>query len=112
MSESIAERTFLSIYGSPAAGGGRDRPAGKRPLRKAAKSLQRELFERRIAELKARIPVGGLREATIRALLYVGMTRAAVDERGFELARRIRQANDSLPLPNSRRSSASSSACC
>ena len=61
-------------------------------LRKATKSpLHRELLEKRIAELKSRIPVGGVREAVIRGLLYAGMGRAAVDERGFELARRIRQ---------------------
>ena len=34
----------------------------------------------------------------IRALLYAGMTRAAVDERGFEAVRRIREAHGDLPL--------------
>jgi hypothetical protein len=42
--------------------------------------------------------VGGLREAMIRALLYVGMSREAVDERGFEMVRRIREEHDALPL--------------
>ena len=41
---------------------------------------------------------GGLREAMVRSLLYVGMTRAAVDERGFEAIRRIRRAESGLPL--------------
>ena len=31
---------------------------------------------------------GGLREALVRALLYVGMARDAVDERGFAAIRR------------------------
>ena len=57
-----------------------------------------ELLQNRIAELKSRIPVGGLREAVIRALLYAGMTRAAVDERGFEVVRRIRRAHGDIPL--------------
>ena len=35
---------------------------------------------------------GGLREALVRALLYVGMARNAVDERGFEAIRRMRTA--------------------
>jgi len=94
MSEALAERTFLAIYGLPSlqAAVGID-PAGTRPLRKAAKSpLHRELLQKRIAELKSHIPMGGQREAIIRGLLYAGMTRAAIDERGFELARRIRQA--------------------
>jgi pimeloyl-ACP methyl ester carboxylesterase len=94
MSEALAERTFLAIYGLPSlqAAVGID-PAATRPLRKAAKSpLHHELLQKRIAELKSRIPMGGLREAVIRGLLYAGMTRAAIDERGFELARRIRLA--------------------
>ena len=100
MTEALAERTFLAIYGLPSlqAAVGLD-PAATRPLRKAAKSpLHQELLQKRIAELKSRIPTGGLREAVIRGLLYAGMTRAAIDERGFELTRRIRQAHGDIPL--------------
>src|SRR6266702_1650446 len=99
-SETFAERCFFMVYGSPPlqAAAGID-PAGTRPLRKAAKSpLHRELLQKRIDELKSRIPVGGLREAIIRALLYVGTGRAAVDERGFEAVRRIRRAHGDMPL--------------
>src|SRR5215813_7570512 len=99
-SETFAERCFFTVYGSPTlqAAAGID-PAGTRPLRKAGKSpLHRELLQKRIAELKAHIPVGGLREAIIRALLYVGTGRAAVDERGFEAVRRIRRAHGDMPL--------------
>ena len=100
MSEALAERTFLSVYGLPMlqAAFGVD-PSATRPLRKAAKSpLHRELLQARIAELKSRIPAGGLRAAVIRGLLYVGMTRAAIDERGFEALRRIRRAHGDIPL--------------
>jgi hypothetical protein len=41
---------------------------------------------------------GGLRAATIRGLLYVGLGRGAVDERGFEALRRIRKAHGDFPL--------------
>ena len=34
----------------------------------------------------------------IRGLLYAGMTRAAIDERGFEALRRIRRAHGDIPL--------------
>ena len=88
-----AEQTFFAIYGSPAlqAAVGID-PASTQPLRRPAKDpLHEEMLRMRIAELKARIPVGGVREATIRALLYVGKGRGAVDERGFEIVRRIRR---------------------
>jgi hypothetical protein len=100
MNEAMAERTFLAMYGSPTlqAAVGID-PAAARPLRTAAKSpLHEELRQKRFAELKSRIPVGGLREALIRGLIYAGMTRAAVDERGFEAVRRIRQADSDMPL--------------
>ena len=99
-SETLSERIFLAIYGSPTlqAAVGVD-PAATQRLRKAAKNpLHRELLQKRIAELKARIPAGGLRAAVIRGLIYAGMNRAAVDERGFELARRIREAHGDMPI--------------
>ncbi len=99
MSESLAERIFLSIYGSPVlqAAIGVD-PAGKNPLRKAPHSaLHQQLVQARIAELKSNIANGGVREGAIRALLYVGMNRAAIDERAFETVRRIRHAQQDMP---------------
>ena len=99
--ESAAERLFMATYGSTAlqAAAGID-PHSALPLRKAAKSaLHQKLIETRIAELKSRVAAGGLREAVIRALLFAGMDRAAVDERGFEMVRRIRQSQTDTPLP-------------
>ena len=99
-SEALAERTFLTVYGSPAlqAAVGID-PEGTRPLRKAPRNpLHAELLRTRVAELKSGIAAGGLREAVIRGLLYAGMTRAAIDERGFEAVRRIRQTHNDLTL--------------
>jgi hypothetical protein len=97
--DGLVESTFLTVYGSPAvqAWFGID-PSSARPLRKAAKSaLHGELVQRRIAELKAAIASGGIREATIRALIYIGMARTGVDERGFEAIRRIRRASADMP---------------
>jgi hypothetical protein len=55
-------------------------------------------MNKRATELKSRIATGGLREALIRGLLYAGMGRGAVDERGFEVLQRVRDkyANVSL----------------
>jgi hypothetical protein len=100
LTEAMAERTFLAVYGSPTlqAAVGVD-PAATRPWRKAAKSpLHRELLQKRIDELKAVIPEGGLRAAVIRSILYAGMPRAAIDERGAEALRRIREAHTDLSL--------------
>jgi len=98
--EAAAERTFLTVYGSPAlqAAVGID-PSDTRPLRKPAKNrLYQELVENRIAELKSYIPLGGLREAVIRALIYVNLGRGSVDERGFETVRRLRSRYGDMPL--------------
>jgi hypothetical protein len=93
MRDAWAERAFLWIYGSPAvqAAAGID-PAGTEPLRKAGKTaLHDQLLKMRISELKSRIGEGGLREATIRGLIYAGLPRNRIDERSFEMMRRIRQ---------------------
>jgi hypothetical protein len=93
------EQVFFSIYGSPAAQAMTGvEAAATRPRGKAPKSwLHSELLQARIAELKSRIPVGGLREAVVRSVLYIGMSRSAVDERGFEMVRRIRRSQSGMP---------------
>ena len=98
--EALAERTFMTVYGPSTiqAALGID-PESTLPLRKAAKSaLHHELIEKRITDLKNKITIGGLREATIRGLLYAGMARTSVDERGFEAIRRIRDKYSDVPL--------------
>src|SRR6516164_1932082 len=99
-SETMAERTFLAVYGSPTlqAAVGVD-PASNQPLRRAAKNpLHRELLQKRIAELRSLVAAGGPRAAIVRSLIYVGMNRASIDERAFELARRIREAHGDIPV--------------
>src|SRR6476620_8133947 len=98
--ETWSERMFLAVYGSPTlqAAVGVD-PTGTQHFRKAAKNpLHRELLQKRIDELKSRIAIGGIRAAVIRGLIYAGVSRAAIDERGFELARKIRQAHGDMPI--------------
>ena len=100
ITELWAEQIFMSVYGSPLlqAAVGVD-PADTKPQRKAARNpLHREFVEKKIAELRSRIPKGGPREAVIRALLYVAQQRASVDERGFEIVRRIRAETSDLSL--------------
>jgi hypothetical protein len=97
--DGLAERVFLSIYGSPwlQASVGID-PTETRPMRRAGEStLHRQLLEARIADLKSRIASGGLREGLVRALLYVGIPRRVIDERGFEAIRRLRGVTDAGP---------------
>ena len=96
MRDSWGEWMFLSVYGSPIlqAAVGID-PADTRPMRRAGKSqLHRALVDSRISELRSRMAAGGLREGIVRAMLYVGMARAAVDERAVESLRRLHAASD------------------
>jgi hypothetical protein len=98
-SERRAESIFLSTYGSRFLQSALGIGAGSEALRKPSKSLLHgELLQKRVTELKSRICAGGLRAAAIRALLYAGMGRRAIDERGFEAVRRIREAHGDLSL--------------
>jgi hypothetical protein len=99
-SETLAESTFEAVFGSPAmqAALGID-PAEMRPQNKAPKNpLHDRLLGTRIAELKSNISAGGPREAIVRAIIYIGMARNAVDERGFEMTRRIREAHGDMSI--------------
>lgn len=99
-SETWAERMFLTMYGSPTlqAAVGVDRSDSQRPRKATKNPLHGELLQKRIAELKSIVGAGGLRAAVVRSLIYVGVNRASVDERGFELARRIREAHGDMPV--------------
>jgi pimeloyl-ACP methyl ester carboxylesterase len=97
--EALSEAMFLAVYGSPvlqAAVGvdPKSKPSGPREM----DPKHRELLQKRIAELKSKIGSGGLREAGIRALLYVGSARGMVDERSLEALRRLRQADESARI--------------
>jgi pimeloyl-ACP methyl ester carboxylesterase len=97
--EALSEAMFLAIYGSPAlqAAVGVD-PQSTPSQRREMDPKHRELLQSRVAELKSKIGSGGLREAGIRALLYVGSARGMVDERSLEALRRLRQADESARI--------------
>ncbi len=93
--DNLCEQIFLGVYGSPlvqAAAG--QRTSDEPPRRTHPKEpMHQAMFERKIAELKARMTQGGIREAAIRAMLYIGMTDGSADERGFAVLRQIRAEN-------------------
>ncbi|MGB5065348.1 MAG: DUF3141 domain-containing protein [Candidatus Competibacter sp.] len=94
------EQIFLGIYGSPvlqALVGMRasDEPPRRRP---GLEPERIEFIQQRIAELKTRIAEGGLREAALRGLVYIGMAGPGVDERAFNELRQIRAAHGGLTL--------------
>jgi hypothetical protein len=92
LNEKLSEQTFLALFGSPlvqAALGLRafDGPARRRP---GDEPEELAFIEARMAELKGRIASGGIREATVRSLLYVGRGGRGPDERAFALLRKMR----------------------
>src|SRR3982075_1466371 len=90
--EALSEATFLAVYGSPAlqAAVGID-PQSAPSRRQEMSAVHREMLQKRITELKSRIGEGGVREAAIRGLLYVGSARGMVDERSLEALRNLRR---------------------
>ena len=97
--EAFSEAMFLAIYGSPAlqAAVGVD-PQSAPSQRREMDPAHRERLQKRIAELSLKIGSGGLREAGVRALLYVGSARGMVDERSLEALRRLRQSDESARM--------------
>jgi hypothetical protein len=97
--EALSEAMFLAVYGSPAlqAAVGVDRQAAP-SRRREMDPKHRQLLQARIAELKSKIGSGGIREAGIRALLYVGSARGMMDERSLEALRRLRQHDESARI--------------
>jgi pimeloyl-ACP methyl ester carboxylesterase len=88
-----SEALFHAVYGSPLLqaliGLKASDASPRRRLGRDATHLA--LVAQRIDELKKAIPEGGAREAVIRALLYIRMPGRVVDERAFNLLRRIRE---------------------
>jgi pimeloyl-ACP methyl ester carboxylesterase len=94
------EQIFLAIYSSPLLQAlvglkAPDEPPRRRP------GLEPERIahvQQRIAELKARVGEGGLREAAVRSLVYIGLAGPGVDERAFNELRRIRDEHKGMSL--------------
>jgi pimeloyl-ACP methyl ester carboxylesterase len=100
--DQLQEAAFHAAYGSPLVQAllglrASDDPPRARPGRDPAELA---FVEKRIGELRADMAKGGLREAAIRALLYVGMAGRGVDERAFAVIRKLRREQEqALPLP-------------
>ncbi|HSE78203.1 MAG TPA: DUF3141 domain-containing protein [Alphaproteobacteria bacterium] len=106
--DKMLEQAFLACYGAPTvqalAGLGVATDDRARP--RGTNVEHQQFIQERIADLRAKITKGGPREALTRSLLYIGMPRAAADERGFDVLRAIRArlpADQPLPLEEFRR---------
>lgn len=94
--DSLVEQTFMTIYGSPLVqdiaglgakeGAPRDHP-GVSPE-------HIEFVRNRRDELQKLVSCGGIREASIRVLMYISQAQGGVDERSFNLIRRLRSTEE------------------
>ena len=90
------EAIFMNVYGSHlaldlAGLGAREGPA--RPHPGVSPEHKRFMVER-MQTLRDLIPVGGVREAALRMLIYVTRIRGDLDERSFAVIRRMRADKD------------------
>jgi len=89
------ETVFMEVYGSPIlqswVGLQSDRATARRRI---GRDLSREAAaSKTLADLNLDLAKGGVREGTLRAMLYIGLGRPekAVDERGFNLLRQLHE---------------------
>ncbi|MBM5573795.1 DUF3141 domain-containing protein [Deefgea sp. CFH1-16] len=92
------EQLFISIYGSPILQQMLGITEASCPAISDISPERQAFIQQRIAHFNANMAEGGLREAVIRALLYIGMAGDGVDERAFNALRLIRSQNEALPL--------------
>ncbi|MER2582173.1 MAG: DUF3141 domain-containing protein, partial [Candidatus Competibacter sp.] len=99
------EQIFLAIYSAPLLQALVGLQASdESPRRRPGVEPERIAFIRqRMAELKARIAEGGIREAVIRSLVYIGMAGPGVDERAFNELRQMRAEHGGLTLEEFKR---------
>jgi hypothetical protein len=91
MRDTASEALFMTTYGSPVLQAlvglhGPGTEARPRPVRDEAHEA---LVRKRIEEIKARVEEGGSLEALIRIMIHVRESGRSVDERGFQMLRRI-----------------------
>jgi hypothetical protein len=89
----MCEFWFDAIYGSALVQAMTGLKASDERMRRrpGSDAAHLALVAQRTNELKAGISKGGPREAVLRALLYIRMPDELVDERGFNLLRRMRE---------------------
>ena len=94
------EQLFISIYDSPVLQSmlGLSKTTDRVRAAPETSPEHKAFIQQRIVELKANIAEGGPRVAMIRALLYIGMHGAGVDERMFNELRLLREENNGVPL--------------
>ncbi|HWT10401.1 MAG TPA: DUF3141 domain-containing protein [Roseomonas sp.] len=105
--DAMSERVFREFYAAPAVQSVTGVAAASAParLRPGASAEHRRFVALAAERLRAAMTEGGLREALIRALIWVRLPLRQADERNFAVIRRIRREFGAamLPLPDFKR---------
>ncbi len=100
--DTLSEKMFQEVYGSPAVQALTGIAAGTAPPRaRPGRSPDHDRFVALATErLRGAMAVGSVHEAVLRALLWVRLPTANADERSFTIIRRVRAAmgREALPL--------------
>ncbi|WP_440137315.1 DUF3141 domain-containing protein [Orrella daihaiensis] len=100
--DNLIEQTFMAVYGAPLvqdiAGLGAKEGA---PREHPGVSPEHLAFvKRRVTELRKLVECGGIREASIRVMIYIAQAQGGIDERSFNLIRQLRAHQEhTLTLP-------------
>ncbi len=93
--DNIVELTFLNAYGNPVLQallglGSPDAPVRRRP---GQDPERRAFVARQVRDLRKSVAEGGLVEALLRALVFIGIKERVADERSFNMVRRLHDAH-------------------
>ncbi|MCD8537315.1 MAG: DUF3141 domain-containing protein [Burkholderiaceae bacterium] len=100
--DNLIEQVFMTVYGAPLvqdiAGLGAKEGA---PREHPGVSPEHLAFvKRRVTELRKLVDCGGIREASIRVMIYIAQAQGGIDERSFNLIRQLRAHQENkLTLP-------------
>lgn len=90
--DNLIEQTFMAIYGAPLvqdiSGLGAKEGAPREHPGVSPEHIN--FVKRKVAELRKLVDCGGLREASIRVMMYIAQAQGGIDERSFNLIRQLR----------------------
>lgn len=96
MRDKVVEQLFMTIYGSPLiqdlAGLGAKEGLPRRHPGVTPEHVR--FVKQRIEELRAELHCGGVREASVRVLIYISHAQGGIDERSFNLIRKMRESDE------------------
>lgn len=100
--DNLIEQVFMTVYGAPlvqdiAGLGAREGAPREHP---GVSPEHISFVKRRVTELRKLVECGGIREASIRVMVYISQAQGGIDERSFNLIRQLRaHQTDALTLP-------------